>query len=122
MSAPFTLPYCESCGCPADHGAGDLICTRNQRDAAESQSAALRAQLAAISSEAIKVIRIFHGPAGWEEYQQSPEMKRFRAALSGAGGGPTPEQLADCEQRLARIGQEFLDGMEAAPRDAGGGP
>ena len=36
--------------------------------------------------EAVKVIRVFHGRGGWEEYQSSPEMQRINAALAKARG------------------------------------
>ena len=34
--------------------------------------------------EAIEVIHMFHGDEAWPEYQHSPEMKRFRAAIDKA--------------------------------------
>lgn len=43
--------------------------------------------LYAALKEARELIRIFHGNAGWREYQCSPEIKRIDSALRRAEGG-----------------------------------
>lgn len=63
------------------------IGTPDQRDA----NAALMASapdLLSACEEALGLIEFFHGKPGWQEYQQSPEMKRLRAAISKAGATP----------------------------------
>lgn len=45
------------------------------------------ADLLAACEEAAFLLEFFHGKAGWDEYQQSPEMKRLRAAIAKAKGG-----------------------------------
>jgi hypothetical protein len=46
--------------------------------------AAAGPDLLAALKEALGVIYVFHGNAGWEHYQHSPEMKRFKAAIDKA--------------------------------------
>ena len=51
--------------------------------------------------EAISLIRVFHGEAGWDEYQSSPEMKRLAAALSAADGKTSPPLSREAKIRNA---------------------
>lgn len=52
--------------------------------------------------EALECIRVFHGPVGWEQYLQSPEMKRFNALLEGETK-PAPQRELDHEVMASRI-------------------
>lgn len=48
---------------------------------------AQRAELAACLKECMSAVAIFHGPVAWDIFRDhSPEMKRWRAALSSSGG------------------------------------
>jgi len=38
-------------------------------------------ELRAALLEAIEAVATFHGPFAWEEYRESPEMKRWRAVI-----------------------------------------
>lgn len=41
-------------------------------------------ELRALLTEAIETIKVFHGPDAWDiYYNNAPEMKRFRGAVSG---------------------------------------
>lgn len=44
-------------------------------------------ELLAACKEAVSLVEFFHGTPGWEEYQNSPEMKRIHAAIARAEGG-----------------------------------
>lgn len=56
-------------------------------DAAHNEIERLRATLARVESalrEAMQAVEFFHGPEAWEIYRDhSPEMKRWRGALTG---------------------------------------
>ena len=43
-------------------------------------------KLVAWLPESLKLIRFFHGAPGWEEYQQSPEMRRLQGLLRAFTG------------------------------------
>lgn len=46
-----------------------------------------RAELANCLKECMSAVEVFHGPVAWDIYRDhSPEMKRWRAALSSSGG------------------------------------
>lgn len=44
--------------------------------------AKMRDYLTRTLQEALEVIRLFHGQAGWKEYQSSPEMRRLNEAIA----------------------------------------
>jgi hypothetical protein len=43
------------------------------------------------AKESYELIGFYHGLAGWDEYQHSPEMQRFRAAIAAASQGEAPD-------------------------------
>lgn len=53
---------------------------------ADADLAVAAPDLLAACREALELIEFFHGKPGWSEYQQSPEMRRLRAAIAKATG------------------------------------
>lgn len=61
--------------------------------AAQLRAASLRIeQLERALRDALEAVKVFHGPAQWDTYwNQSPEMKRARAALGGDPGAASDD-------------------------------